>query len=491
MPAIPVLLLQLQAGTAQNAATSGTLRYGSGLMDVPVASVLPHLMVTATYSGFRASVPSVLDVAGSGGRAGMGRASQAWFSDGSITVGLLDRVELGATLQHLADPDEGGRMVGAFGRLSLLPGSIRNVGLAIGARYVSAPAYSGREGRKYQPARLGFPDSRFFSGAGHTGEFASTLSPYVVATAFLRGFDAGPRYHMTVTAGWGGGMFAAGRDLEFYGDGATGGIFVGSAVHFAIGRGRLLNIMVEYNGFDANTGAQLDLGGIRVGAFSLGLAGDGGSTYRSRKFGVLGSVAFCVANLGPCRTVSGSAAADTVVLPAPPPDTVVVERTIAPELPSGTAETLCLSTGVQIAVFVTAAGDTLVGPSRARLSDLRPGIGFAGTYAEGRDWFLQGLPVTLGQRSYERTGGPVRLDCADIVEVGGHNGVSLFAERSAAPPFDVVYVPVRPGVWQGYSLVPAEAPGAWPGWGAAASPSLHITSGVRSSAVSISDSTSR
>ncbi len=488
--AAPVLVLTLQAGTAQTARISGTLRYGSGLIDVPLASVLPHLVMTGTYSGFRASAPGTLGVVG-GGAAEPGDSRLEWFSDGSVALGLLDRVEIGATFQHWADAAEGGRMLGAFGRLSLLPASVRNVALGIGARYVSGPTYAGREGRDYQPTRLGFPDPRFFSGAARAGELASTLSPYVVATVLLPGFEAGPEYEVSVTAGWGGGMFSAGSDLDFYGDGGSGGIFAGSAIHFAIGGGRVLNLMVEYNGFDANAGAQLDLGGMRLGAFSLGVSGDGGSTYRSRKFGVLGSVALCAADLGPCRAVSRSSAADTVILPAPPPDTVVVERVVAPELPSGAAETLCLATGGQVEVFVTAAGDTLVGPGRAPLADLQPGIEFAGAYAAGRDWFEQGSPVTLGQGSYERSGGRVRLDCADIVEVGSHEGVPVFAERSAAPPFDAVYVPVRPGVWQRYALVPAEVPRAAHGSAAGTRSSLRINSGVRSSAVSMSDSSSR
>ena len=456
--AAPVLVLPLQVGTAQTARMSSTLRYGSGLIDVPAASVLPHLVMTATYSGFRASAPGTAGTDG-GGAAAPADSPRQWFSDGSVALGLLGRVEVGATFQHSADAADGGRMLGGFARLSLLPASIRKVGLGVGARHVSGPT--------------------------------STLSPYAVASAILPGFEAGPEYEVTVTAGWGGGMFAAGSDLDFYGDGGSGGIFAGSAIHFAIGGGRVLNLMVEYNGFDANAGAQLDLGGVRVGAFSLGLAGDGGSTYRSRKFGVLGSVALCAADLGPCRPASRSGAADTLVLPAPPPDTVVVERAVPPEPPAGSSETLCLATGVQATVFLTAAGDTLVGPSRVPLADLRPGIEFAGTYAAGRDWFEQGAPVTLGQAAYERSGGPVRPDCADIVEVGSHDGVPVFAARSAAPPFDEVYVPVRPGLWQRYSLVPAEAPRAARAPGAGTRPSLRISSGVRSSSVSMSDSTSR
>src|SRR5262245_43807448 len=44
---------------AQTTKMPSTLRYGSGYIDVPVASVLPHLAVTGTFSGFRVSVDRI------------------------------------------------------------------------------------------------------------------------------------------------------------------------------------------------------------------------------------------------------------------------------------------------------------------------------------------------------------------------------------------------------------------------------------------------
>lgn len=73
--------------------------------------------------------------------------------------------------------------------------------------------------------------------------------------------------------------------------------------------------------------------------------------------------------------------------PPPPPDTVVVMDTITitrevpPPLPEGDAATICLSTGQNIDIRVSAAGDTLIGPRRVRLRDLGPAVGFVGTYA--------------------------------------------------------------------------------------------------------------
>ena len=38
----------------------------------------------------------------------------------------------------------------------------------------------------------------------------------------------------------------------------------------------------------------------------------------------------------------------------------------------------------------------------------------------------------------------------DIQKVGEYEGVPLFARRDARTPYQQLYVPVRPGVWQMY-----------------------------------------
>ena len=89
-------------------------------------------------------------------------------------------------------------------------------------------------------------------------EFNTNLTPYAVGTAYLPISEAS---FVSLTLGWGGGMFSAGSDLDFYQDGSTGGVFGGTALHVGLGTGRQLNLMAEYNGFDANAGLQIDLGG--------------------------------------------------------------------------------------------------------------------------------------------------------------------------------------------------------------------------------------
>lgn len=444
------LVLCVRPVTAQPGGTSTTLRYGSGLLDVPAATVLPHLTIAATYSGFGLSRHGSRSIDRSSGDRDRGPGRTQWLSDGSVAIGLFDRLEAGATLQHFADARSGGRLVGGFGRLSLLPGSLERFHLAVGARYVTSPSFgdSGRGG--FQPNRLGYPDARVVGDPPGRREFQGNLSPYVVATAGLPGLDRVPfAYSMTLSAGWGGGLFSAGRDLDFHAGASTGGLFAGSALHVTLGAAAGMSVMAEFNGFDANAGVRFDFGGVQVSAFSLGMNHDGSSGFRSRKFGLAASVAVCAGELGLCRRPSDGPA-DTVTLPAPPPDTVIVERAIEASGPAGAPTTLCLSTGESVRVWVTAAGDTLVGPGRISLDALGPGVVLAGTYAEGRDWFEAGEAIGLAGRSYRRSGPPGPADCGGIERVGRHDGVPLFADRGADLPLDLVYVPVRPGIWARY-----------------------------------------
>lgn len=131
-------------------------------------------------------------------------------------------------------------------------------------------------------------------------------------------------------------------------------------------------------------------------------------------------------------------------------DTVVVTREVEPPLPDGRLSTICLADGQNVEIRISPAGDTLVGPRRVALGELGPGIGFVGTYAAGDTWFVDDESVTFERRSFSKFGQPASRDCRGMKIVGAFNGVNLFAETSASSPFDVIYVPVRPGVFQPY-----------------------------------------
>ena len=285
------LLVVVQTASAQNVRMPSTLRYGSGLLDIPVASVLPHMTFTATYSGFTASIPEFVIVDPMGGFITVGSAYEKWLSDASFAIGLYDRVEVGASIQHFAAPEDGGNLFGGFARVSLLP-STSNFDVAVGARYTNSPtfgdAYSDRY--EFQPNRLAYPDSRLHTGVGDD-DYSANLSPYAVATAHLPVSDAST---ISLTGGWGAGVFSAGGGDEldsFHHNGSSGGLFAGAGLHIGLAGQRQLNFVAEYNGFDTNAGAQIDFGAVRVGGFVLGATHDGSSTFRSRKFGVMGTIA--------------------------------------------------------------------------------------------------------------------------------------------------------------------------------------------------------
>ncbi len=139
-----------------------------------------------------------------------------------------------------------------------------------------------------------------------------------------------------------------------------------------------------------------------------------------------------------------------VELPAPPPDTIIVTQEVERPIPQGSPTEICLATGENVTIYITPQGDTLVGPNRVSVSSLGPGVAFAGEYAEDRPWFIADEPIEFDEREYVQSGGEVGLDCANIMRVGEYDGVPLFADVGAQSPYETLYAPVRPGVWQAY-----------------------------------------
>ena len=448
---LPVALTIASGVAAQTTKIPSTLRHGSGLMDIPVAGVLANRALTITYSGFWASNDTDVTTDASGDITGTEAFRGGWNSDLAVARGLFDFLEFGLNVQTLGDVEEGGNLWGAFGRLSILSPETQPIGLAVGGRWASSPDFG--DGISYAPNRLGRADPRLRSQLG-SRRIDTGFSFYAVAGWDLPGLSSSflPEHDFSFTAGWGNGLFKEGGGLDWYTSGDSGGWFAGAAWNLELAESRMLTFMTEYNGFDWNVGTQVDLSGVRIGAHILGVNHASPTTvYRSSKFGVIASIALCGSGL--CRaSLRDRPDPDVVVLPAAPPDTVVVTRIEDRPPPAGTAVTLCLSTGDRIEVLLTPAGDTLVGPSRAPLSTLRPAVVLAGVYAASRAWFESGEPITFEQRSYGRSGAAVRLDCRDVGQVGEHLGVPLFVTSTGGASREILYVPVRPGVWQPYSL---------------------------------------
>jgi hypothetical protein len=133
--------------------------------------------------------------------------------------------------------------------------------------------------------------------------------------------------------------------------------------------------------------------------------------------------------------------------------TVSVRDTMPPPLPEGQPKEVCLSTGVTAQIHVAANGDTLVGEKRVLLKELRPGITFAGVYAQDKEWYRRGDVVLFERRNYRRAGVEKNRACDELKLVGTHQGVPLFAEVTAPNVLPAIIVPVRPGVFQDYLRV--------------------------------------
>ncbi|MSR35751.1 MAG: hypothetical protein EXR95_03760 [Gemmatimonadetes bacterium] len=433
-----------------------TLRWGSGHVDVPSASVLPHMAITGTYSGFLVNIDDNLIIGGNGRIIGRSGRLKKWYSDASVAFGLFDRAEVGAIV-HSLDDNGSGNLIGGFGQLALLRPADNGagIGLSIGTRYSTSPKYD--ESINYAPNRLGIPDPNFRQGYGPgTADTDTNLSSYAVASAFLRGGESDliPDHDFTFSVGWGNGVFQGGDYLPWYSYADSEGFFGGATLHLKMSDRTLLNLSGDWNGFDTNLGAQLDFHHWRLGLHYLGTNYfDDFSMYRSPKFGALASLALCPGreSLLCHAQLIERPVADTIRLPAPAPDTITITREVAAPLPTGQATSICLATGETIQVLVTAQGDTLVGPARTSIRLLRQaGVVFAGEYAQGRTWFDQDQPITFEERPYQKSGGEIRLNCPDLVRVGEYQGVPLFAMRNATQPYTQLYVPVRPGVWQMY-----------------------------------------
>lgn len=440
-----------------------TQRYGSGLLDIPVSSVVPHLHVATTFSGFWSSLGRRVEIDESGQASGFGPFAREFYEDVSASVGLFDRAEAGVTVQKLSDVTRGGDMWGLFGRIRLWEPVDQGLGFAVGGRYVTSPSFSDSSaGRavKYAPGRLGFPDERL--RASYKGErgLKTNLSLYGVATAYLRGYDGGfmPENDMTFSLGYGGGMFSGGSGLEFYAPSTSNGWFVGTSLHLAAGERSNLTLMAEHNGFDVNVGAQIDLNGIRLGLQGLALnhqwPTDGQfSEYQKPKVGLTLSVAICPREPGfLCRPrMMRRTEPDTIYIPPPPPDTVLLDNSLSSlSVEVGEPTSICLATGQNVPVQVNAVGDTLVGTPPVPVGSLRPAMTFAGNYAGSAFWYLDDEVVLFEGGDFQKSHDTFPIDCDQILRVGVFQGVPVFAVISAQRPLEVIFVPVRPGVWQRY-----------------------------------------
>ena len=82
--------------------------------------------------------------------------------------------------------------------------------------------------------------------------------------------------------------------------------------------------------------------------------------------------------------------------------------------------------------------------------ELRPGLEFAGAYAGEAFWYQDDRVVVFEGGDFGKSPDTFPIDCDQILRVGMYEGVPVFSVISASRPLDVIFIPVRPGVWHRY-----------------------------------------
>jgi hypothetical protein len=77
-------------------------------------------------------------------------------------------------------------------------------------------------------------------------------------------------------------------------------------------------------------------------------------------------------------------------------------------------------------------------------------VSWAGAYAGTAFWYQDGAALVFEGGSFTPSEDTFPIDCRQILRVGVHEGVPLFAVIDASRPFQVLFVPVRPGLWHRY-----------------------------------------
>jgi len=93
------------------------------------------------------------------------------------------------------------------------------------------------------------------------------------------------------------------------------------------------------------------------------------------------------------------------------------------------------------ATFNPATGDTTV--AGTAFSTAHPAT--APNYAANESWFIQSDSVTFNNTQYVKYGVARNVTPNMLTSAGSVNGIPVFAESSAQEPYQVLYVPIRPG----------------------------------------------
>jgi hypothetical protein len=240
-----------------------TRYWGTGLIDIPVASVSPlsgDFAIQYAGTGYQTSplVPLY---------------HQGLNSQGNFTLALFGRAEIGVTA-FSGDPEQGfsGQVLLLRDRDFASTSVLRYLpNVALGIRNVGPYSHIDR-------FNLGYGESANPNGGSAPvirvdsihSSFDTKNSVYGVAT---KGFllsdikSSWPEVGVDLTVGYGDGLFSNHGNLptRVYASNATGGLFYGVDATIRPTPNTLITVMGENNAWDFNLGAQVDYRGLRAG----------------------------------------------------------------------------------------------------------------------------------------------------------------------------------------------------------------------------------
>ncbi len=246
----------------------GTLQFGAGLVDIPVAWISPTSGdVWLTSSGKHIDYTS-----------GLNFASQ-WNTNIAMEIHWLGRFSTGAAA-YSQNPEWGffGQLLavreGDFGMLPAIAIGVRNVG-----------SYK-HEDRLLVGHDISLVGTRYeHVTEGYAGNFSTAPTFYGVATKSLQLGGVSTSW----SVGYGNGLFKddgnLGKDYNKSGTVAKGLFFGARAVGHMTENTRL-SVMFDNNGFDFNAGAVVDWRGIYVGLYGTELEEGGQSASKGALYRV-------------------------------------------------------------------------------------------------------------------------------------------------------------------------------------------------------------
>ena len=231
-----------------------TLRYGTGLVDIPVAWVSPNN--GDLFFGF-----SGTNIPACGTPCDLS-TSQKWNTNFSIETHWIQRFTIGFSL-YSNNPEWG--FYGQFLALTEKEGSWRPA-IAIGFRNLGPYNHEDR-------LLLGH-DVMIDSGGGASGYTPPTYDGFKTAPTFYgvvsKNWKVGSNGEAGATVGYGNGIFSDDGGLgKSYNDKGqiVKGLFLGGRYGFRPNADWTFNFMVENNGWDWNAGAVVDWKGIFLGLY--------------------------------------------------------------------------------------------------------------------------------------------------------------------------------------------------------------------------------